>query len=221
MISLSSRQFFVPLWVSLVLVFIWSLINPHDLFTWFLEVFPVIAGVVILLCTYPKFKFTRLSYLLLWCHAIILLIGGHYTYAEVPFFNDLKDAFGLSRNHYDRVGHLAQGFFPAIVAREILLRSSPLRPGKWLFVLVICVCLSFSAFYELIEWWVAVSTGTAAEAFLGTQGDIWDTQWDMALALSGAIISLIVLGKVHDTFLKNIQGQGADKSLIPVEKTSR
>jgi len=221
MISLSSRQFFVPLWVSLVLVFIWSLINPHDLFTWFLEVFPVIAGVVILLCTYPKFKFTRLSYLLLWCHAIILLIGGHYTYAEVPFFNDLKDAFGLSRNHYDRVGHLAQGFFPAIVAREILLRTSPLRPGKWLFVLVICVCLSFSAFYELIEWWVAVSTGTAAEAFLGTQGDIWDTQWDMALALSGAIISLIVLGKVHDTFLKNIQGQGADKSLIPVEKTSR
>jgi putative membrane protein len=214
---MTNRQFFVPLWVSLVLIFLWSIINPHDLFTWFLEVFPVIAGVIVLLFTYSNFKFTRLAYFLLWCHAIILMIGGHYTYAEVPFFNWLKDAFELSRNHYDRVGHLAQGFFPAIIAREILLRTSPLRPGKWLFVLVICVCLSFSAFYELIEWWVAVSTGTAAEAFLGTQGDIWDTQWDMALALSGAIISLLVLGKIHDTFLENIKGQGAEKIPIPVD----
>ncbi len=202
---MTDRNFFTLILSSLALGFLWSLNNPHDLFTWFLEVFPVIAGVLILSLTYPKFKFSRLAYSLMWCHAIILLIGGHYTYAEVPLFNWLRDSFELSRNHYDRVAHFFQGFSPAIVAREILLRNSPLQPGKWLFFTVTCICLAFSAFYELIEWWVAEATGTAAEAFLGTQGDVWDTQWDMALALLGATTSLLLLRKTHDHFLANLE----------------
>ena len=190
--------------LSLSVIFIWSVINPYDFFTWFLEVFPVIAGVTILFATYSRFNFSRLSYFLMWVHAIILLIGGHYTYAEVPLFNWLRDYFELSRNHYDRVGHFFQGFSPAIVAREILLRASPLKPGKWLFYIVISICLAFSAFYELIEWWVAAATGTASDAFLGTQGDVWDTQWDMALALLGANASLIVFGNIHDRLISKL-----------------
>jgi putative membrane protein len=189
---------------SLSLVFVWSLINPHDFFTWFLEVVPVIVGLGILIFIYPRFEFTRLCLFLIWCHAIILMIGGHYTYADVPLFNWIRDTFELSRNHYDRVGHFAQGFFPAIIAREILIRNSPLVAGKWLFFIVVCVCLSLSAFYELIEWWVAAATGTAANAFLGTQGDVWDTQWDMCWALIGSITSQVLLGKTHDVFLRNI-----------------
>jgi putative membrane protein len=135
---------------------------------------------------------------------IILMIGGHYTYAQVPFFNWLKETFDLSRNYYDRVGHFAQGFIPAIIAREILLRASPLNRGKLLSFIVVCICMAISACYELIEWWVALATGTAAEAFLGTQGDIWDTQWDMFLASCGAVASLILLSGLHDRFLKKI-----------------
>jgi len=131
-------------------------------------------------------------------HAAILMVGGHYTYAEMPLFNWLRDVFELSRNHYDRLGHLAQGFIPAIVAREILLRRSPLRPGKWLFFVVTCVCLAISACYELIEWWVAESSGDQAVAFLATQGDVWDTQWDMFLALLGALSSQLLLRRWHD-----------------------
>ncbi len=126
------------------------------------------------------------------------MIGGHYTYAEVPLFNWIRDAFDLGRNDYDKVGHFAQGFVPAVIAREVLIRTSPLKPGKWLSFLVVCVCLAISALYELIEWWVAVASGTAADAFLGTQGYVWDTQSDMAFALAGAIVSLVVLSKVHD-----------------------
>lgn len=201
---MSNKYFFALLLSSLSGVFVWSLVHPHDLFTWFLEVFPVIAGVILFWLTYKKFPLTRLVYLLMWMHALILLVGGHYTYAEVPLFNWIQEGFHLARNHYDRVGHFAQGFFPAILAREILLRTSPLRTGKWLFFIVVCICLAFSAFYELIEWWVAASTGTAAEAFLGTQGDVWDTQWDMSLALLGAIISQSALAKIHDRLLSAI-----------------
>jgi len=201
---MNDRQFYSMLLGSLLLVFIWSLIAPKDYFTWFLEVAPVIIGVVLLRVTYRRFKFSRLAYLFLWLHAMILMVGGHYTYAEVPLFNTLRDTFDLARNHYDRVGHLAQGFFPAILTREILLRNSPLQQGKWLFFLVVCVCLAFSAFYELIEWWVAAGSGAAADAFLGTQGDIWDTQWDMALALFGAIAAQILFGKRHDSSMEKV-----------------
>jgi putative membrane protein len=195
---------------SLVPVFVWSAIHPREVGTWWLEITPVIIGIPILVATYRRFPLTPLSYGLIWMHASILLIGGHYTYAEVPLFNWIRDAFHLSRNHYDRVGHLAQGFIPAILAREILLRTSPLRPGKWLFFLVCCVALALSAFYELIEWWAALLTSPeTGTAFLGTQGDLWDTQWDMTLALVGGILSQLAVSRLHDTQLSRPVGQSA------------
>jgi len=148
--------------------------------------------------TWQRFPFSRLAYALMVVHAIILLIGGHYTYAEMPLFNWLRDTFELSRNYYDRLGHFAQGFIPAIVAREILLRNSPLQRGKWLFFIVTSICLAISACYEFIEWWVALASGTNAEAFLATQGDVWDTQWDMFTALIGAIAAQLMLRRMHD-----------------------
>ena len=186
------------------IVFIWSVINPHDLFTWFLEVLPAIIGIGVLAAAYRKFQLTSLAYLLIGIHAIILMIGGHYTYAEVPLFNWIRDTFHQMRNNYDKVGHFVQGFVPAIIAREMLLRTSPLKRGKWLFVIVVALCLAISALYELFEWGVAISTGTAADAFLGTQGDPWDTQTDMAFALLGALISLLLLGRIHDRQLNRI-----------------
>ena len=195
--KISDGKYYSLLLSSLAVVFLWSMINPYDHFTWLLEVFPVMLGLFLLFITYSKFPFTRMAYFMMFLHAIILMVGGHYTYAEVPLFNEIRDLLGTDRNHYDRVGHFAQGVFPAIIAREILLRLSPLKEGKWLFFIVVSICLAFSAFYELIEWWVAAFTGTAAESFLGTQGDIWDTQWDMFLALIGAIISQMVLGRWH------------------------
>lgn len=187
---------------SLAAIFMWAGIHPRDVATWWLEVMPVIIGVPILVATYRRFPLTSLAYVLIWLHAIILMVGGHYTYAEMPLFNWIRDAFALSRNHYDRVGHFAQGFVPAILAREVLLRTSPLRPGKWLFFLVCCVALAISAFYELVEWWAALLTSPeTGTAFLGTQGDVWDTQWDMALALVGAICSQLFLGRLHDAQL--------------------
>ena len=187
----------------LAAVFGWSAIRPHDYFTWFLEVFPAVAGVGLLLATYRRFRFTNLAYLLVTIQAIILMIGGHYTYAEVPLFNWLRDTLHLARNNYDKVGHFAQGFTPAIVAREILLRTSPLRPGGWLSFLVVSVCLALSAFYELIEWWVAVATG-GAEAFLGTQGYVWDTQSDMLFALVGATLAVLLLTRRHNRELARL-----------------
>lgn len=183
-------------------IFIWSAINPADLFTWFLEVVPAILGLIVVLLTYKRFRMTNLVYVLIWIHAIILVIGGHTTYAEMPLFNWIRDTFDLSRNYYDRVGHFAQGFIPAMVAREVLLRTTPLQRGRMLFFLVVCVCLAISSSYELFEWWVAVATGTAADAFLGSQGDIWDTQWDMFLALCGSILSLLFLSAKHDKQLR-------------------
>lgn len=192
-------------WLALtLLVLIWSGIGPKDRFTWFLEVAPVLIAVPLLLLSARRFPLTSLAYALLALHGVILMVGGHYTYAEMPLFSWLRDSFDLARNHYDRVGHIAQGFIPAIVTREILLRTSPLQPGKWLFFLTTCVCLAISAFYEMIEWWVAVGSGDEAVAFLATQGDVWDTQWDMFLALCGALSSQWLLGRWHDRQLAEI-----------------
>lgn len=189
---------------SFVVLAAWSGAHPRDRLTWYLEVMPAFIGLIILASTYRRFRLTDLAYQLIWLHALVLLIGGHYTYAEMPLFNWLRDAYGLDRNYYDRVGHVFQGFVPAIVAREILLRLSPLQRGKWLFFIVVSVCLAISAVYELIEWRVAVSTGEAATAFLATQGDVWDTQWDMFLALVGAIVSLLLLSRWHDRQLASL-----------------
>jgi putative membrane protein len=185
-------------------IFVWSGISPRDRFTWVLEVFPVMVGVPALVYVYPRFRFTPLVYTLIAIHAVILMVGGKYTYAEVPFGFWIQRAAGFARNHYDRIGHFAQGFVPAVVAREVFIRRSPLRGSRWLPFVVICFCLAFSAFYELIEFWTALATGGAAEAFLGTQGDPWDTQWDMMLALIGAITSLVLLSGVHDRQLRRI-----------------
>ena len=178
-----------------------SAIAPYDRTTWWLEVFPVLIGVPILVVTAKRFPLTTLTYTLLAVHALILIVGGHYTYARVPLGFWVQDLFGLARNHYDRLGHFAQGFIPAILVRELLLRTSPLRPGRWLFVLVTATCLAFSACYELFEWCAALAGGHAADAFLGTQGDVWDTQWDMFLALLGAVSSQALFGRWHDRSL--------------------
>ncbi len=190
-------------WLSLFfVVLIWSGINPKDQFTWLLEVIPAMIGLALIASTYKYFKLTSLLYFFILVHCIVLMIGGHYTYAEVPLFDNL---FGSERNNYDKVGHFFQGFVPALLAREILLRKQVVNGRGWLTLFVISVSLAFSAFYELIEWWVAVLTGENAEAFLGTQGYVWDTQSDMALALFGAICSLLLLSKLHDTQLKYVK----------------
>lgn len=178
-----------------------SAIGPNDRLTWLLEVGPVLVGAPILVLAYRRFPLSHLVYTLLFLHSVILVVGGHYTYAEVPLGFWAQDFFDLSRNPYDRLGHLAQGFIPAILAREILHRWSPLGQSRWLPFLVVCFCLSFSAFYELFEWWAALALGQSASQFLGTQGDVWDTQWDMFLALIGATLSLIMLSKAHDKSL--------------------
>jgi putative membrane protein len=194
----SQNRFFLIQLTILLLVFVWSAIQPYDRATWWLEVLPVLIALPLLIFTYFRFQFTRLAYSLMLLHAIILLVGGHYTYAEVPLFSWLRDTFDWSRNYYDRVGHFAQGLVPAVIAREILLKQSPLTQGRWLFFIVCCICLSISACYEFVEWWVAVLSGTGAEAFLGTQGDVWDTQWDMFIALCGAVIAQISLVRLQD-----------------------
>jgi putative membrane protein len=184
-------------WIAVIV----SLIRPHDYFTWFLEAAPALAAFCILALTYKKFRFSNLVYVLILLHSMVLLIGAHWTYAEVPLFNWIRDAYHLARNSYDGVGHFSQGFFPAIVAREFLLRKSVVRKGAWLSFIVVCIVFAFSAFYELIEWWVSLATGSAGDAFLGAQGDIWDTQKDMALCLAGSIASLLTLSKLHDRSL--------------------
>jgi putative membrane protein len=173
-------------------------INPYDRTTWWLEIFPILIAAPILVLTARRFPLTTLTYTLLAIHAVILMVGGHYSYARVPIGDWLQRLLGLARNDYDRLGHFAQGFVPAILIREILLRTSPLRPGRWLFVIVTAMCLAFSACYEFFEWGAAVAGGHAADAFLGTQGDVWDTQWDMFSALIGAIVAQLTLSRVHD-----------------------
>jgi len=165
---------------------------------------PIVIGAPILIATFARFRLSPLLYRLLFLHALILIVGAHYSYARVPVGFWVQEWLELSRNHYDRLGHLAQGFIPAILAREILIRLSSLRRGRWLFFLVVCVCLAFSAFYELIEWWAALIGGAASESFLGTQGDVWDTQWDMFLALCGALSALLLLARAHDRSMKSV-----------------
>jgi putative membrane protein len=177
---------------------VWSLARPHDYFTWLLEVFPAIIGLIVLAATWKRFRLTTIAYSLICVHAIILLIGGHYTYAEVPLGFWMRDLFGLARNDYDRIGHFAQGFVPAIIAREILIRRRVVRKGGWLYFITVSICLAISALYELLEWRVSVATGSAGDAFLGTQGDVWDTQEDMATALAAAMLAPLLVGRWHD-----------------------
>ncbi|NTW22938.1 DUF2238 domain-containing protein [Candidatus Falkowbacteria bacterium] len=186
-------------------VMFWSGIRPHDYFTWILEVFPGIIGIAILLGLYRKLRLSNLLYSLIALHIMVLAIGGHYTYAEMPLFNWLRDTLGLARNYYDRLGHLMQGLVPALIAREIFLRRQVVKPGAWLGFFMVASALTVSVFYEFIEWWVAVGTGTAAEAFLGTQGDVWDTQWDMFMALLGSLAAIAIFTKLHDKSLNKLE----------------
>lgn len=196
------------LWIiTFTATLLWSAINPNDPFTWFLEVIPALLGAVILALTWQKYRLTPLLYGLILIHCIILMVGGHYTYAEVPLFDQLSTLFGWQRNNYDKLGHFAQGFIPAIIAREILLRAHAINGRGWLNLLIACFCLAFSALYELIEWWVAALTGESAEAFLGTQGYLWDTQSDMFLALIGACVALLCLSRWHDRQLQQMHIQ--------------
>lgn len=194
------------------LVFVWSLIHPHDYLTWFLEVFPVIVGAIVLAWTAKRFPLTPLACCLLGLHAIVLMAGGHYTYAEVPIGLWMRDAFGLVRNDYDRIGHFAQGFVPAIVAREVLIRRRVVRGRWWTFAIVVCICLAISAAYELLEWRVSIATGAKGDAFLGTQGDVWDTQEDMATAFIGALLAPLLLGRLHDRQMQSLDGSGSDEN---------
>ncbi|TGE37412.1 DUF2238 domain-containing protein [Desulfosporosinus fructosivorans] len=194
-------HFFLP--IIFFIVFIWSAYKPYQLGTWFLEVTPIVVGTIIIIYSYNKFRLTTPVYLLLCLGAIIVLIGGHYTYGKVPLFNWLQDSFNLGRNYYDRFGHFVNGFVWALTLREILLRTSALQKRKLLITVVLGLVLGVSALYELVEWCVAIMLGGDAEAFLGLQGDIWDTQWDMFLALAGAIICLLSLSSIHDQYLIN------------------
>ena len=195
-----------PLRVTWIVVFlavlVWSAVGPHDYPTWWLEVAPALAGAGILWTTRNRFPLTRMTYILILIHCIILMIGGHYTYAEVPIGDWLREAFDQTRNNYDKLGHLAQGFIPAIIARELFIRLQVVSRAGWRDFLIVCLCLAISAFYELIEWWVALLSEEAAESFLGTQGYTWDTQSDMAWALFGAVTALVLLGPWHDRQLR-------------------
>ncbi len=190
-------------WAAVFLaVFIWSAIAPYDYMTWALEVAPAVIGAVVLWATRRSYPLTSLVYVLILVHCVILIVGGHYTYARVPLFDLLRDSFDLARNNYDKLGHFAQGFVPAMVAREITIRNGVFSSARWRNFFIVCFCLGFSAFYELIEWWVALLSQEAAESFLGTQGYVWDTQSDMFWALGGAILALVILGRWHDRQLR-------------------
>ncbi len=194
------------LWLGIFTVtLVWSAVAPKDMFTWFLEVFPALIGFVLIVLTYKKFPLTPLLYTLILVHMIVLMVGGHYTYAEVPLFDTIKELLHQTRNNYDKVGHFMQGFMPAILARELLIRKEVVKKSAlWLNYIILSIVLAFSAFYELIEWWVALFSGEDAEAFLGTQGYVWDTQSDMMMALIGAVTALILLSRFHDKQLKKL-----------------
>jgi putative membrane protein len=205
-------------WILLALTLaalVVSGIGPKDRVTWVMETLPVMLVVPLLAFTFKRFPLTPLLYRLIFLHACVLMLGGHYTYAEVPLGFWVRDTLGLDRNHYDRLGHFMQGFVPAIAAREVLLRKSPLKPGVWLFVISVCIPLAFSAFYEMLEWWAAAIMGQGAEAFLGTQGDQWDTQWDMFLAMVGASAALLLLGRLHTRQLRHAQVLPPEPSPLP------
>lgn len=183
----------------------WSWIKPYDCLTWWMEAAPVLIALPVLFATRTNFPLTRLAYYLITIHALVLVVGAHYTYARVPLGFWLQDLLEFSRNPYDRIGHIAQGFIPAIVAREIMLRRQVVGRGSWLFFLVVCFCLAFSAFYELIEWWAATLGGDGSLDFLGTQGDVWDAQWDMFMALLGSTTALVLMSNIHDRQLSIVE----------------
>ncbi len=196
------------LWIAIFLiVLVWSGIHPKDYYTWMLEVAPAIIAFGLLAFTRTSFPLTPLVYVLILVHCIILMIGGHYTYAEVPLFDWISDSLNHGRNNYDKIGHLAQGFVPALVARELVVRLNVFNSKNWRNFFIVSSCLGFSAFYELIEWWVALLSEQAADSFLGTQGYIWDTQSDMFLALVGAVLALAVFGKMHDRQMQTLNGR--------------
>ena len=186
-------------------VLVWSAVRPHDYFTWSMEVFPAIVGIVLIAATHRRFPLTPLLLILLTLHAIILMVGGHYTYAEVPLGFWMKSAFHFTRNHYDRIGHFAQGFVPAMVAREVLIRRDVVRTRGWRYFIIVSICLAISAAYELLEWRVSIASGSAGDAFLGTQGDVWDTQEDMATALVAALMAPLLLGRFHDRQIARLE----------------
>jgi putative membrane protein len=181
---------------------IWSGIAPHDYFTWIMEIFPGIIGFLILVFTFKKFRFTYLTYCLILVHCYILFIGGHYTYAEVPLFDWIKEVFNQTRNNYDKVGHFAQGFVPAMIVRELFIRQQIVKNSGWISFLTLCVCMSISVLYEFLEWFVAIITGESADSFLGTQGYIWDTQSDMLYATIGAVCMIVLISKIQDKMIK-------------------
>ena len=192
-------------WITVfMVVLVWSGIDPKDFMTWCLEVFPAVIGALVLWFTRERFPLTPLLYALILVHCVILMVGGHYTYAEVPLGEWMRDAFDGTRNNYDKLGHLAQGFVPALIARELVIRKNVFNSARWRDFFIVSFCLGFSAFYELIEWWVALLSDEAADSFLGTQGYIWDTQSDMGLALLGAILALLLLSRTHDRQLRDI-----------------
>jgi putative membrane protein len=196
-------NFLKTLLLLLLALFVWSAIKPFEYFTWFLEVLPAVIGILVLLFTYKNFQFTKLVYVLIFVHCIILIIGGHYTYAEVPLFDWIQEVFHQSRNNYDKVGHFAQGFVPAMITRELLIRKNIINGKAWLNFIVVCIAMAISVTYEFIEWGVSLGTGDGGDSFLGTQGYVWDTQSDMFYATFGAIIALVVLSKIHDKQLIN------------------
>ena len=196
-------------WITtFLIVLVWSGINPKDYPTWALEVSPAVIGLIVLVATDRRFPLTPLLYTFILIHCIVLMVGGHYTYAEVPLFDYLKPVLGFERNNFDKLGHFLQGFVPALITREILIRKAVIASVNWRNFFIVCFCLAFSALYEIIEWAVAVISGTGAEAFLGTQGYVWDTQSDMAFALFGAIIALALLGRYHDRQILKLDSPG-------------
>jgi len=201
---MSNSRTMAATWMAVYVgVLAWSAINPHDYPTWFLEVFPALIGAGLLWYTRVSFPLTTMSYVLILVHCIILMVGGHYTYAEVPLGDWVRDAFELERNNYDKLGHFVQGFIPAIITREIVIRKQVFNDARWRDFFIVCFCIGFSAFYELIEWWVALLSEEAAESFLGTQGYVWDTQSDMFWALLGATLAVVLLGRWHDRQLRD------------------
>jgi len=203
---MSNSRTMAATWIAVYVgVLAWSAIEPHDYPTWFLEVFPALIGAGLLWYTRVSFPLTTLSYVLILIHCIILMVGGHYTYAEVPLGDWVRDAFDLQRNNYDKLGHFVQGFIPAIITREIVVRKKVFNDARWRDFFIVCFCIGFSAFYELIEWWVALLSEEAAESFLGTQGYVWDTQSDMFWALLGATLAVVLFGRLHD---RQLRGRG-------------
>lgn len=200
----SVSKFHIFLLVSLFLILVWSAYKPHDYFTWFLEVLPALIAVAIFAFTFEKFRFTNLVYAVVWFHCIVLIVGGKYTYAEMPLFDYIGDFFGWTRNNYDKVGHFMQGFSPALIAREVFIRRNIVNGKWWTYFMAVAVPLAFSAFYEFVEWWVAVATGDSAEAFLGTQGYVWDTQTDMFMCFVGSLLALLLLSGWQNKEMKNL-----------------